>query len=328
MSFPAAVRGSGTSIGFPDVCNTPAGTATVPTPYTNTGSHSMAQNASESVKIIGMSALTTASTLSATQGDEAGTAMGTTSGTVSSTGTFTSGSPTVYIDGIPAVRLTSSTTGNNMNNSVGSVTVPGAATVLFGYAATSAAGEALPIERAVDTDEILALFDRVERGGVGSRDDGPDDPALEGEAHGDVALFTVRRFTTDAARRFWNVYARLGRPRQGGLAIDLRACAGGDLHAAIELAAAFLPEGARVLAVRDEDGDEEVFRAPRDGWVGEPVTLLVGRETKSAGEAFVMALASNGRATVVGGPTFGKHTAQAIVTTRDGARLQTTVSFG
>ena len=314
MSFPASVRGSGTSIGFPDVCNTPAGTAVVPTPYTNTGTHSLAQNGSETVKIIGMSALTTASTLSATQGDEAGTAMGTTSGTVSSTGTFTGGSPTVYIDGIPAVRLTSSTTGNNMNNSVGTVTVPGAATVLFGYAEDAG----LPIERPLEPDEILALFDRVERG----------DDAIEAEAHGDVALVRIRRFTTDAARRFWAAYTGLPRARQGGLAIDLRACAGGDLSAAIELAGEFLREGARVLGVRDEDGDEEVFRAPRDGYVREPVTLLVSERTKSAGEAFMIALASSGRAVVVGAPTFGKHSAQAIVSTGEGARLATQRRFG
>lgn len=311
MSFPASVRGSGTSIGFPDVCNTPAGTAVVPTPYTNTGNHSMAQGASETVKILGMSALTTASTLSATQGDEAGTAMGTTSGTVSSTGTFTSGSPTVYIDGIPAVRLTSTTTGNNMNNSVGSVTVPGAATVLFGF--SEGTGRHV-LDRALDAAEAARLFDAVER-----------TDAIDAAVRGNVALVRIARFTTDGARRFFVALRGLARPATGGIVVDLRSCDGGDLEAALALAGEFVPAGTPLLVLEDADGDEETRRAPTNGWIHEPVTLLVGPETKSAAEAFVMALSSCGRARVVGGPTFGKHSAQAIV--EGGARVATVLRF-
>ena len=39
-------------------------------------------------------------------------------------GTFTMGNPKVFLQGLPAITMTCATTGNNMNNAVGLVSVP------------------------------------------------------------------------------------------------------------------------------------------------------------------------------------------------------------
>jgi carboxyl-terminal processing protease len=60
----------------------------------------------------------------------------------------------------------------------------------------------------------------------------------------------------------------------------------------------------------------------RRGDVGARVLVLVDAHTKSAAEAFAGSLETNGRAAVVGGPTFGKASAQSVGAAN--GRLETT----
>src|SRR5204863_166301 len=64
------------------------------------------------------------SNIPTTMGDEAGSVGGITSGTIKGIGFFLSGSPIVYIEKLPAVRLTSRASGN-MENARGAVLIPG-----------------------------------------------------------------------------------------------------------------------------------------------------------------------------------------------------------
>jgi carboxyl-terminal processing protease len=101
------------------------------------------------------------------------------------------------------------------------------------------------------------------------------------------------------------------------LVLDLRGNPGGDLDAALTLAADFLPEGAVVAHVHEAGGHlRRVVATSTPRW-DLPMTILVDRGTASAAELFVASMKASGRATVVGERTYGKTAAQRLV--RDGA---------
>jgi Toxin PAAR-like domain len=124
--LPASHRGDGTSIGTPDVCNTPSASGVTPVSYTNTAVNSQASTFSATTLICNQSALNISSNVSTTSGDEAGT-----SSPIKGPQIFTTGSAVVFIDNQPAVRLTSTTTHNSGNCAAGTQTAPSASNVLM-----------------------------------------------------------------------------------------------------------------------------------------------------------------------------------------------------
>lgn len=102
----------------PDVCKTPSPGGPVPVPYVNIASSSDLASGTKQVKIEGNSAATSAANLATSTGDEPGTAGG---GLVSSKTkgktTWATSSPTVKLEGNPAVRFMDVTqqNGNSFN---------------------------------------------------------------------------------------------------------------------------------------------------------------------------------------------------------------------
>lgn len=273
--LPASNRGAGQALAFPDVCNTPVGPATSPIPYPNTGMTAQAQNYSQFVKVSGVNALNIGSTITQTMGDEAGTAHPTIKGAV----TFTQGDAIVSIDKLPAVRLTSMTSQNNMNATVGAVIVPSSCNVTM-CRRDGAALEAPLRERSVVARRMLP---------------------------GGVLCVTIRVIGPDVVA---GVHAALrAQPEVAGLVMDLRDNPGGDVEAALALASTFLPRGARVATIDGPDGDRR-HHDSRDGALTLPVALVVDGRTASSAELLVAALAEHGRALVVGARTYGKVAAQ------------------
>lgn len=295
--LPATNRGAGMNMGFPDVCLTPAPPAPpVPVPYPNIGMTAQAEGYSQIVKVSGVNALNVGSTISMTSGDEAGSAHP----TVKGTGTYTMGNPIVSIDCLPAITLTSPTTGNKMNNPAGVVSVPSAVNVTFCLA----------------TDSANRLGSKVDLAEMESLAEAMRSPSLR--AHrlpGDVALVTIPIFapgiTTDLSRALRD----LG--DVSAMVIDLRGCPGGDLDAALALAAAFVDEGAEVARLREADDHERVILATEPMRFDHPVAILIDHGTASAAEAFAASLRSNSRAQLIGRRTYGKRAAQRILTTKD-----------
>src|SRR5271165_3835337 len=129
--LPASILGPGMNMGFPDVCLTPAAPAPVPIPYPNMAMHAMAIPTCPTILNMMMPAINMATVIPMTMGDNAGVA----NPLFMQAGMFSMGYPKVILQGMPAVTLTSMTTGNMMNNPIGAVLVPGAPTILYGYAA-------------------------------------------------------------------------------------------------------------------------------------------------------------------------------------------------
>jgi carboxyl-terminal processing protease len=274
--LPASVKGPGMNMGFPDVCLTPSFPAPIPIPYPNMGMHAMAAPFCATILNTMMPALNLGSIIPMTLGDQPGVA----NPMFMQMGMFTMGSPKVLLQGMPAVTMTSTTTGNNMNNPVGAVLVPGAPTILYGYAGSAA---------------FLAS-------GAVEASHGP-------AATGRIAIRVFSHAVPAAVHEaIWEL-ARSGLER---LVFDLRDNPGGEILAAVELLRDLLPEGAVVATVEDGDGDALTYRARGDAYPF-PIAVEVNRGTASAAELFAGCLKAHGRAIVVGETTYGKGTACALI---------------
>lgn len=107
----------GVSLGFPDVCLTPAppAPAPVPIPYPNIAIAPTAIPNQTKVFIMAAPAHNLGTVTPLTNGDNAGIATGVASGTVMGPQRNLTGAFTVLIKGMPASRLTSVSLGNSTN---------------------------------------------------------------------------------------------------------------------------------------------------------------------------------------------------------------------
>jgi carboxyl-terminal processing protease len=100
-----------------------------------------------------------------------------------------------------------------------------------------------------------------------------------------------------------------------GLILDLRGNPGGLLDEAVELSDLFLSEGVIVKTVSDgAQRQREVREATSDpkDLTSLPMVVLVNGSSASASEIVAGALKNNGRALIIGRPTFGKGSVQTL----------------
>ena len=122
-------------MGVPDVCKVPAPPAPpIPTPFPNLAMCAMATGTTQKVLIMNMPALTEASKIPQSSGDEAGVAGGVVSGMNMGPVAFRTASSKVLFEGKKAVMLTATTAhnGSNANMPAGAHVVPSQAMVLVG----------------------------------------------------------------------------------------------------------------------------------------------------------------------------------------------------
>lgn len=120
----AVTKENGQLMAMPDVCLTPAPPAPpIPIPYPNVGMPQMGNPVTTKVLINGMPALTKASKISPTNGDQGGVNQGAVSGKIMGPAEFVMGSTKVKLEGNPAVFLGNMTKQND-GNAVGSVLAP------------------------------------------------------------------------------------------------------------------------------------------------------------------------------------------------------------
>lgn len=290
--LPASNRGVGMNFGFPDVCLTPTPVGPVPIPYPNFALNAQAVAFSPIVSVSGVNALNMGSKIPMTFGDDAGTAHP----VFKQMGQYIMGNPIVMVDRLPAISLACPTMGNAGNNAVGAVIVPSAVNVFYTYAD--------PPTSALTPQEAAAFGDAI----LGR---GAETPIEASKLDDVVALLEIRVFTTDLPSRFFAALQSIEGAK--ALILDLRGCPGGDLEAAIALASEFLPEGAEVAQIEDEEGDVVSKRAAMDGDYKMPLALLVDGKTASAAEIFAASLKAHRRAIVLGERTYGKGSAQRVV---------------
>jgi carboxyl-terminal processing protease len=118
-----------------------------------------------------------------------------------------------------------------------------------------------------------------------------------------------RSATRDVAR----LLDELKKDKVDGVLIDLRNNGGGSLPEAVELTGLFIGQGP-VVQQRDARGaiSVESDTDPGVGWNG-PLGVLINRASASASEIFAAAIQDYGRGLIIGEPSFGKGTVQALI---------------
>ena len=112
-----------------------------------------------------------------------------------------------------------------------------------------------------------------------------------------------------------------------GLVVDLRDNPGGLLDQAIKIADIFLEEG-EIVSIRGRAGSHsKTYTARKDGFERDyPIILLINEGSASASEIVAGSLQDHRRALVVGAPSFGKGSVQAVERLRDGSGLKLTIA--
>lgn len=147
-----------------------------------------------------------------------------------------------------------------------------------------------------------------------------------GDAERKIGVITLPAFYEDfearrkgdkdyrsASRDVRKLLDELKREKVDSVLIDVRNNGGGSLDEAIDLTGLFIGNGP-VVQQRGSDGKVDVRSAdfPAPVWTG-AVGVLVNRGSASASEIFAAAIQDYGRGVIIGEPSFGKGTVQAVV---------------
>lgn len=144
-----------------------------------------------------------------------------------------------------------------------------------------------------------------------------------------VAYVRVKQFQDHTHDELLEAAAKL-RSRSGGkvsgVILDLRSDPGGLVDQAADVADEFL-DGGVIYSTRHRGRIVDEVKAHAGGAFSTvPVVVLVNQYTASASELVAGALQDQKRASVVGEPTFGKGSVQAIIGLPGGAGMRLTVS--
>jgi carboxyl-terminal processing protease len=104
--------------------------------------------------------------------------------------------------------------------------------------------------------------------------------------------------------------------------LDLRFNPGGDVMASIDAASIFVPRGKRIAAlVGRQVSPQEYFADESQEKFKGSVTILISKNTASAAETFVRAVARYRPTKLVGQSTHGKCSSQALINLAGGDKL-------
>jgi carboxyl-terminal processing protease len=141
-----------------------------------------------------------------------------------------------------------------------------------------------------------------------------------------IGYLAITRFSEATSA---DAAAALAQLKQQGalesLVLDLRNDPGGLVDQSILVADQFL-DGGTIVQIRGRNGTEKQSAHKGGLAINVPITVLVDQGTASAAEILAAALRDNGRAKLVGEPTYGKGTVQTFYDLADGAGLKLTTA--
>jgi carboxyl-terminal processing protease len=143
---------------------------------------------------------------------------------------------------------------------------------------------------------------------------------------GHVGVIRISAFFRGSAAATAAAVRRLRGEGARDLVLDLRGNPGGLLSQAVTVASLFLRHGSTVVSLAGAHRPLRIVYAHGAVSVRTPLVVLVDAASASASEVVAGALKDQGRATIVGLPTYGKSLVQQIDRLPSGAALKLTVA--
>lgn len=143
-----------------------------------------------------------------------------------------------------------------------------------------------------------------------------------------VAYIRATSFDSKTGVEIREAIEKLGGRNLRGLILDLRENPGGDLKAALETSAQFLPAGTRLLSARGRGRELQAIDVPA-GFEPYtfPLAVLINERSASASEIVAGALQDQDRGIIVGEPSFGKGLVQSVFPLSENTGLALTTAY-
>jgi carboxyl-terminal processing protease len=138
-----------------------------------------------------------------------------------------------------------------------------------------------------------------------------------------IADIQVTQFSNGAARETRRAVRQAIRAGATAIVLDLRGNPGGLVNEAIDVASMFLAPGDTVYQEQDRSGARQPVRTSGEPLAADlPMVVLVDAGSASSAEIVAAALHDNGRARVIGEPTFGTGTVLNLFPLSDGSAIR------
>lgn len=129
---------------------------------------------------------------------------------------------------------------------------------------------------------------------------------------GGIGYILIRNFQTSTVQELDNALTTLVKSEIKALVLDLRGNSGGIFPSAVEVARRFLPNGVIVSTQTLDPKQNVTYYSQNAAALTLPLVVMVDGNTASAAEILAGALKENGRAKLVGLPTYGKGCIQEV----------------
>lgn len=121
-----------------------------------------------------------------------------------------------------------------------------------------------------------------------------------------IPVISITNFKEKSSYELKDVIDKLDKNNIKGIVIDLRANNGGDFTESLESANLFISGGDILKTKGLGENKNQVFTAKAGDLLNDkPIVVIADNSTKAEAEIFAFILGSNGRAVLVGSPTFG-----------------------
>ena len=129
----------------------------------------------------------------------------------------------------------------------------------------------------------------------------------------ELGYMRITLFNESTPMEVDDAFAQLNKAGLKGLILDLRGNPGGLFESAVEVARRFLANGVIASTENYDPKQSLVYQSRNPAAWTVPLVVLVDGDTASAAEVLAGALKENGRARLIGQPTFGKGSTQGLI---------------
>lgn len=145
------------------------------------------------------------------------------------------------------------------------------------------------------------------------------------EDHPEVGLIDINLIASSTTSEIGDAISDLQSQQVAFFILDLRGNGGGVLDSGIEIAKLFLSKDDIILYQQAKGSNPDIAKATQDGdFASLPLVVLIDQYSASAAEIIAGAIQANGRAPIIGTPSFGKNTIQLVFTLDDNSSIHVT----